>query len=92
MTENTTENNAPELEIVETSDEVELTRLQRFVLKHPRAAKVVAITGAATAVAGVAITANTVRKNKHHLDQAADHAKDAFHEVSESVSPTDTDN
>lgn len=90
MTESTTQ--TPEIVVDETPVETEPTRLQKFVCKHPRAAKVAAITGGITAAAGVAITANTMRKNKHHLDQAADAAKEALHEVSESVSPTDTDN
>lgn len=90
MTENTPQ--TPEIVVDETPVETEPTRLQKFVCNHPRAAKVIAITSAVTAAAGVAVTANTMRKNKSHLDQAADHAKEALHEVSESVSPTDTDN
>lgn len=79
----TPETTAPEAEVV-----VEPNRLQKFVIKHPRTAKVVAITGATLAVVGTAVTANTMRKNRHHLDAAADHVLEAGHELSESVSPS----
>jgi hypothetical protein len=67
---------------------VEPTRLQRFVNTHPRASRVIAITGAVAAVVGVGTVANTARKNKHHLDNAADHVLEAGSELSAAVSPT----
>lgn len=77
----TTETEAP-AEVV-----VEPTRLQVFVNNHPRAARAIAITGAVAAVAGVGTVANTARKNKHHLDNAAGHVLEAGSELSNAVSP-----
>lgn len=81
--ETTTSDVAPEVDVV-----VEPTRLQKFVLTHPRAAKVVATLVTTTAVVGGAVTVNTMRKNKHHLDAAATDAKEALYEIGEAVSPT----
>lgn len=67
---------------------VELNRLQKFVLNRPRAAKAVAIIGGAIAVVGTATVANTMRKNQHHLEAAADEAKGALTEFSNAVSPS----
>lgn len=87
MTEN---NSTPETPATEQDVEVvvEPNRLQRFVNSHPRASKAVTITGATLATAGVAIVANTVRKNKHHVDNAAQHLSEAGSELSNAVSPT----
>ena len=78
---------AQPVEVVEKNDNF----VTRFANKHPRTAKVVAIVGGVTAAGGVLLTANTVRKNSHHLDAAADNAKVALDHVSSAVSPTDTE-
>ncbi len=84
-----TENNpnlateTPDVEVV-----VEPNFVQKFVNKHPRIAKVLAITGGVLAVAGTATVANTARKNKPHLDAAANHVIEAGSELSNAVSPT----
>lgn len=80
-------NETPDIEIVDES-EVQPNKLQKFVNKHPRAAKVVAIIGGVTAVAGVATVTNTMLKNKQHLELAKDHTKETLHELSEAVSPS----
>ena len=85
MAENTPE--TPDVVIDET--EVKQNFVSRFAVKHPRTAKVVAIAGAVTAVGGILTVANTVKKNKRHLELAGDHAKEALTELSSSVSPTD---
>lgn len=91
MAENNQNQPAPDV-IVESGEEPnEPTRLQKFVIKHPRASKVVAITGGILAAGGVALTANNMRKNKHELNAAADHAKAALSGVSSSVSPDPAD-
>lgn len=85
MTEQNTDQtttDAPEAEVV-----VEPTKLQSFVNNHPRASRVIAITGAVAAVVGVGTVANTARKNKHHLDSAKDHVLEAGSELSNAVSP-----
>lgn len=83
------ENNPKTLPADETVGEIEEKQnfVSRFAVKHPRVAKVAAITGGVTAVAGVLLTANTVRKNRNHLIAAGDHAKEALTELSTSVSP-----
>lgn len=83
---NTNQNATP---APESTDEVEIvpTRLQMFVNNHPRASRAIAIAGAVATVAGTVTIANTVRKNKHHLDNAADSAQDALQELSNAVSP-----
>ncbi len=83
QTSNETATAAPDVNVV-----VEPDFLQKIVIKHPRLSKVVAIIGATLAVAGTAVTVNTVRKNKHHLDAAADDAKSAVSELSAAVSPS----
>lgn len=87
MTENnptaTTETNEPTAEVV-----VEQNFVQKFVNTRPRLAKVVAITGAALAVAGVGTVVNTALKNSHHLDNAGALALEAGQELSNAVSPT----
>jgi|KBSMisStaDraftv2_1062788.scaffolds.fasta_scaffold977147_2 hypothetical protein len=67
------------------------TRLQSFVINHPRAAKVVAVTGAITAVAGAVAVTRNLRANRNELDSAAEHAELALSDLSSSVSPTDTE-
>lgn len=68
--------------------EVEPNFVQKFANKFPRAAKAVAITGGVLVIGGTAVTANTMRKNKHHLDAAADEARGALNEFSNAVSPS----
>lgn len=70
-------------------EEAAPTRLQSFVIKHPRASRIVAIAGGITAVAGVAHVTRTVSARRHHLNEAADRSKEALREVAASVSPTD---
>lgn len=85
--------NAPQTspETPETDENVEPTRLQVFVNKHPRAAKITAIVGGVTAVAGAVHFTRTVQSNRAHVQQAGDHAKEALTELSTAVSPTDTE-
>ena len=91
MTENTSQTTTIEMPTEPTLEEP--TRLQKFVIQHPRAAKIVAITGAVTAVTGIVLVANTMRKNSDHLSNAGELSLEALQEMSESVSPTpDTDN
>lgn len=91
MDENTTQDSS-DVVVGEITEEKTPTRLQAFVINHPRASKVVAIIGGVTAVAGVAVTTNTVRKNRSHLKLAGEHAKESLNELSTSVSPsTDAD-
>lgn len=71
----------PELE------EVPQTRLQSFVNKHPKAARLLAITGAVGTVAGAVHFTRTLHANKDHLELAGDHAKEALNELSTSTSP-----
>lgn len=59
----------------------------KFNTKYPRAARVVAIGGVVVAVASVVTVANTVRKNKEHLDAAGEHLSEAASELSSAVSP-----
>jgi len=85
-----TETNPTPATETESNDDVvvEPNFVQKFVNKHPRAAKVVAIIGGVAAVGGTATVINTARKNKHHLDAAADHVLEAGSELSNAVSPT----
>lgn len=84
------ENNTQTPDAVPTDDAVVVpTRLQTFVINHPRAAKAVAIAGAAGTAVGVALFAKTLQTNKDHLDAAADHAKEALNELSTSAVPQD---
>lgn len=87
MAENQTINPEP----IEDEVEVKQNFVSRFAVKYPRTAKVVAIAGGVTAIGGVLLTANTMKKNKHHLELAADQAKGALSELSSSVSPTDAE-
>lgn len=87
MTDQTT-NQPTETDANAESETVQPTRLQVFVNNHPRASRVIAITGAVAAVAGVGTVANTARKNKHHLDAAAANVLEAGSEFSAAVSPT----
>ena len=72
-------------------DAVEPTRLQAFVIKHPRASRVLAIGGAVGTVAGVSLLANNLRKNRDHIAAAGEHVAEAVGEFSEAVSPTSQD-
>lgn len=67
--------------------EVKQNFVSRFAVKHPRTAKVAAIVGSVTAVASVLTIANTVKKNRSHLEAAGDHAKGVLTEISDAVSP-----
>lgn len=67
------------------------TRLQVFVNKHPRAAKVVAIVGAVTTAVGAVQITRTVRSNKEHLELAGDHASAALDELAATTSPDATE-
>lgn len=86
MAENTSTEPTLEADVC-VEPEVKQNFVTKLAVKHPRTAKVVAITGGITAVTGVLLTANTVRKNRRHLELAADHAKEALTELSSSVSP-----
>jgi hypothetical protein len=86
MTDQNT-NQSTETDANAESETVQPTRLQSFVTNHPRASRVIAITGAVAAVVGVGTVANTARKNKHHLDNAAEHVLEAGSELSNAVSP-----
>lgn len=79
--------------VVNVNDEPEETpgRLQVFVNKHPRAAKVVAISGGILAALGTVQIARTVHANRSHLELAGDHAKEAVSELSATVSPEDAE-
>jgi hypothetical protein len=85
-----TQNEAPETD-VPVEPEVKQNFVTRTAVKFPRTARVVAITGGVVAVGGALIIGNTVKKNKRHLELAADHAQEALTELSSSVSPTDTE-
>ena len=67
------------------------TRLQRFVIKHPVLARWILIGLTAGTATGAAVTANTVKKNSHHVDAAKEHMLEAGHEISAAVSPTSTE-
>ena len=84
MAENTNETTHVITDVPEDSAP---TRLQAFVAKHPRASKVVAITGATLAAVGVVQVARTVKSNKGHLEAAGDHAVAALDELSSTVDP-----
>jgi hypothetical protein len=85
-----TENTQPETTETESNDDVvvEPNFVQKFANNHPRTAKVVAIAGAVLTVGSVATIANTVRKNRSHLDAATDHLSEATAELSNAVSPS----
>lgn len=87
MAENTQTSGAP----AEPQPEAEPTRLQNFVAKHPRATKIVAITGAVSSVVGVVCVAKTVKSNKAHLELAGENAKEVLHELSATVDPATSD-
>lgn len=87
MAEKTPIETVPDVPTQET--EVKQNFVTRFAVKHPRTARVAALTGAATAVVGVLLTANTVKKNRAHLVAAGEDAKDALGHISDAVSPTD---
>lgn len=89
MAENNSETASKQLS--DQTEVVPTSRLQTFVTKHPRAAKIVAFTGAGAAVVGIVQTARTLKANKAHLELAGDHAKGALDELSTSVTPKSTD-
>lgn len=90
MDENTIQT-PTEADATEQPTEVKPTRLQVFVQKHPRAAKVAAITGALTTLIGAVSLTKTVQSNRHHAIAAGDHAKESLDELAATVSPTDTE-
>ena len=59
----------------------------KFNTKHPRTARVLAISGVVIGITSVAIVSNTVRKNAHHLDASTKHLSEAAAELSSAVSP-----
>lgn len=67
---------------------VEPSRLRRLALNHPRTARVLATGVVAVAIVGTALVANTVRKNKAHLNAAGEHLSEAATEISNAVSPS----
>ena len=84
------ENETQTTEAVEPINELEEPKqniLAKVATKYPRTTKVVAVIGGVTAVASVITVANTVKKNRQHLELASEHAKEALHELSTSVSP-----
>lgn len=89
MTEKNTQNQTTETPDVEVV--VEPNRLQKFVNNHPRASRVLAITGMVATVVSVGTVVHTASKNKHHLDNAADHVLEAGSELSSAVSPTSSE-
>lgn len=88
----TDQNPTPAANAETQSDEapkvVQLSRWQQFTLDHPRLTKALLIGGAIGTAGGVALAANNVRKNSHHIDAAQDHLALAAGEFSEAVSPT----
>lgn len=86
MAENTQQ--TPET-VAEANVEEQKTNLfAKVACKYPRTTRVVAIVGGTTAVLSVLTIANTVKKNRQHLELASEHAKEALHELSTSVSPS----
>jgi hypothetical protein len=84
---------APEAETPEVEVVVEPNFLVKLGTKYPRASRAAAIIVAGTAVVGGATVLRTASKNKHHIDNAKDHALEAGSELSQAVSPTpETDN
>lgn len=83
-------NETPVPDVPAEETEVQQNFVTRLAVKHPRTARVVALTGAAVAVGGVLLTANTVKKNRQHLVAAGESASDAISHISDAVSPTDT--
>lgn len=71
----------------QTEDTPTPNRLQAFVNNHPRASKVVAVTGAALGAVGLVQLTRTLRSNRDHLSSAVDHAGAAVGEVAASVDP-----
>ena len=61
--------------------------LQKFVILHPRAARVIVIVGGLTTALSVGTVSNTMRKNRAHLDAAGEHLSLAASELSSAVFP-----
>lgn len=91
MAENNDKNAPKAAVITDLPEEVTPTRLQSFVTKHPRIAKIATITGGVAAVIGTVQVARTVSARRHHLVEAGDHAKEALSELAATTSPTDTE-
>lgn len=79
----------------QTAQEAQVVQKDNFVVRftnnHPRAAKVLAITGGIGTAVGAALLVGTVKSNKDHLDSAGEHAKEAVSELGASVTPGDTE-
>lgn len=67
--------------------EVSPNFVQKFTNRHPRVAKVLAITGVATTAIAVTTVVRTVRSNKDHLDAAGEHLSEAASELTATVDP-----
>lgn len=89
MAENTQE--TPVTVVEDETEEKTPNFIAKIALKYPRTTKVVAVIGGVTAAASVLTVASTVQKNRRHLELASDHAKEALHELSTSVSPSTED-
>lgn len=82
-TEPTTIETAP----TEQPTEVSQNFVQKLANKHPRTARVVAVTGVVLSAVGVACVARTVRSNKDHLEAAGEHASTAVSELTATLDP-----
>lgn len=94
MSEKTT-TNEPNEAVDHTFEVVELTRLQKFVMNHPRVAKSIAIASGVTAAIGGGAMVYNMQKHRAHIIEAGHHAEQALMELSNSVSPDpvgDTEN
>jgi hypothetical protein len=81
-------NQDPQTPVVDPSTEEQTpTRLQSFVAKHPRAARIAALTGVVGTVTGAVCVTRTVAAKRSHLEEAADHAKEALSELAATVDP-----
>lgn len=67
---------------------MEPTRIQRFVINHPRASRVLALIGLGGTTLGAVMLTATVKANKRHVDAAKDHVLEAGSEAVAAVSPT----
>jgi hypothetical protein len=67
--------------------EVSENFVQKLANRHPRTAKVLAITGVVTTAITVAGIVRTVRSNKDHLEAAGEHASEAMSELAATVDP-----
>jgi hypothetical protein len=83
----TDQNSTPATDATTPAAEVNPNLWNKFNTKYPRAARVVTITGVVVSVAAVAVVSNNVRKNREHLSNAAEEAKEALREMAQTVSP-----